>query len=199
MVCCVFVVKQSVCHSAVLLGMLILKPVTDPLLDHQNPSSPDISPPPYPFQQFLTPPTSAKCDTPQLSPSMQSEHQTVVDTTEEEKHHLSGHLGDILGSTTRKPVLGVEPGGLLTLIDELHTQILCPPSILDHPPSPMDTYNVAVEEEYEMERMDWLDLTMAKVKGEETSVPGLLAPQTPSSHFSTDFLDNFDLQTHWDI
>lgn len=130
---------------------------------------------------------------------MQSEHQTVVDTTEEEKHHLSGHLGDILESTTRKPVLGMEPGGLLTLIDELHNQILCTPSILDHPPSPMNTYNVAVEGEYELDRMDWLDHTMVKVKGEETSARGLLAPPTPSSTFSTDFLDNFDLQTHWDI
>lgn len=121
----------------------------------------------------------------------------------EEKQHLShtgsGRLEDFLESTTGKPLLGVEPGGLLTLIDDLHSQMLCTPSILDHPPSPMDTSIMAVEGEHGLNSMDWLDLTMGGVRGEETPSLGPLGPQTPPSVFSTDFLDSYDVQTHWDI
>lgn len=101
-------------------------------------------------------------------------------------------------STTGTPLLGVEPGGLLTLIDDLHSQMLCTPSILNHPPSPMDTFNLAPEGEQALDSMDWLGLSMGEEKGEETPTLAPLGPPTPTSVFSTDFLDTYDLQMHWD-
>lgn len=174
------------------------KPAPETSTDHLNPNS--SSPPPSPLQLLLSPSIPPSCDTPQLAPSMQFKLQTLP---AEEKQHLShtgsGRLEDFLESTTGKPLLGVEPGGLLTLIDDLHSQMLCTPSILDHPPSPMDTSIMAVEGEHGLNSMDWLDLTMGGVRGEETPSLGPLGPQTPPSVFSTDFLDSYDVQTHWDI
>ncbi|XP_039979741.1 myocardin-related transcription factor A-like isoform X2 [Xiphias gladius] len=176
-------------------------PAPDPSLDSLNPNSSASSPPPSPLQLLLTPPIPASCDTRQPAPSVQSELQTLVETTEE-KQHLSntgnGRLEDFLESTTGKPLLGVEPGGLLTLIDDLHNQMLCTPSILDHPTSPMDTFNMATGGEQGLDSMDWLDLTMGGERGEETPTIVPLGPQTPPSVFSTDFLDSCDLQIQWD-
>ncbi|XP_019121552.1 myocardin-related transcription factor A isoform X3 [Larimichthys crocea] len=173
------------------------KPAPDPSLDRLNPKSFTSSPPPSPLQLLLSPPVPPSCDTPQLAASVQSELQTLVDNTEERQHlgnTGSGRLEDFLESTTGKPLLGVEPGGLLTLIDDLHSQMLCTPSILDHPPSPMDTFDMEAEGGNGLDSMDWLDLTMGGVRGEETPTLAPLGPQTPTSVFSTDFLDSYDLQ-----
>ena len=97
-----------------------------------------------------------------------------------------------------KPLLGVEPGSPLTLIDDLHSQMLCTPSILDHPPSPMDamdTDSSTSPEEQDVDGMDWLDLTMEDEQRRD--LPKLATP-TPPSVFSADFLDNYDLETAWD-
>ncbi|KAG7239468.1 hypothetical protein INR49_028939 [Caranx melampygus] len=173
----------------------------DPSLDHLNSTPFAPSPPPSPLQLLLSPPIPPRCDTPQPAPTVQSELQCLVNTTEE-KHHLSntgsGRLEDFLESTTGKPLLGVEPGGLLTLIDDLHSQMLCTPSILDHPPSPMDIFDMEAESEQGLDSMDWLDLTMGEAKEEEPPTLAPLVPQTPPSVFSTDFLDSYDLQIHWD-
>ncbi|KAM9346043.1 myocardin-related transcription factor A-like [Symphorus nematophorus] len=177
------------------------KPAPDPSLDRLNPNFPAASPPPSPLQLLLSPPIPPSCDTPLSAHSVQSELQTLADDTGE-KQHLSnagsGRLEDFLESTTGKPLLGVEPGGVLTLIDDLHSQLLCTPSILDHPPSPMDTFDMTVERELGLDSMDWLDLTMAGEVGEETPMLAPVGPQTPTSVFSTDFLDSHDLQIHWD-
>lgn len=173
------------------------KPAPDPSLDRLNTKSFTSSPPPSPLQLLLSPPVPPSCDTPQLAASVQSELQTLVDNTEERQHlgnAGSGRLEDFLESTTGKPLLGVEPGGLLTLIDDLHSQMLCTPSILDHPPSPMDTFDMEAEGGNGLDSMDWLDLTMGGVRGEETPTLAPLGPQTPTSVFSTDFLDSYDLQ-----
>lgn len=167
-----------------------------PSLDHLNPAS---SPPPSPLQLSPTPPVPP---TPRMAPAVQYELHCLADPTEDNQHLSyagSGRLEDFLESTTGKPLLGVEPGGLLTLIDDLHSQMLCTPSILDHPPSPMDTSNLAEEGDHELNSMDWLDLGMGEVRGAETPSLGPLGPQTPPSVFSTDFLDAYDLQTHWNI
>lgn len=173
------------------------KQASDLDLDDQNLNSLASSPPLSPLQLLLANPIPPNCDTPQLAPSVQSDLQTLDDTTEEE-HHLSyygsGCLEDFLESTTGKPLQGVEPGGLLTLIDDLHSQILCTSSILDHPPSPMELSNMAVEGKHGLDSMDWLDLTMGGVREEETPSLGPLSTLTPPSVFSTDFLDCYDLQ-----
>ncbi|XP_022619686.1 MKL/myocardin-like protein 1 [Seriola dumerili] len=176
-------------------------PAPDPSLDRLNPNSSAPSPPPSPLQLLLSPPIPPSCDTPLPAPPLQSELQTLVATTEE-KQHLSnpgsGRLEDFLESTTGKPLLGVEPGGLLTLIDDLHSQMLCTPSILDHPPSPMDTFSMDAEGEQGLDSMDWLDLTMGRAREEEPPTLAPLGPQTPPSVFSTDFLESYDMQIHWD-
>ncbi|KAM7372270.1 hypothetical protein PAMP_009450 [Pampus punctatissimus] len=176
------------------------KPASNPSLDHLNSTSSVSSPPPSP--QLLLPSSFLPgCDTPQFTPSAPPELQTLADTREEKQHHskcASGRLEDFLESTTGTPLLGVEPGGLLTLIDDLHSQMLCTPSILDHPPSPMDSFNLEADREQGPDNMDWLDLTMGGESGEETPALAPLGPPTPTSVFSTDFLDSSDLQIHWD-
>ncbi|XP_076866574.1 myocardin-related transcription factor A-like isoform X2 [Brachyhypopomus gauderio] len=162
-----------------------------------------------------SPPLSPSCSSPlQLSPAS----PPITDTPQEPFVHGSsaqvelsncragsGRLEDFLESTTGKPLLGVEPGGHVTLIDELHSQLLSTPSILDHPSSPMDTYDLGLPSsrtglelaESALDSMDWLDLGMGGTGGEG---PGLVAlsghPST--SVFSTDFLDSSDLHLHWD-
>ncbi|KAG2463562.1 MKL1 protein, partial [Polypterus senegalus] len=136
----------------------------------------------------------------------------------------SDHLEDFLERTTGVPLLCVPNDGneALSLIDDLNNDLLGTSSILDHPPSPMDTSElqflvtndpVASEPsgvyllpstslaldmtDPNLDNMDWLDLTMgASMAGS----PGLnpLSTQTPSSVFSTDFLDSQDLHLHWD-
>ncbi|XP_073351302.1 myocardin-related transcription factor A-like [Pagrus major] len=169
-------------------------PAPDPSLDPN-------SPPPSPLQLLLSPPIPTSCDTLHSPASVRSGLQNLTDATEERRHlgdAGSGRLEDFLESTTGKPLLGVEPGGALTLIDDLHSQMLCTPSILDHPSSPMDTSDMVVEGEPGLDSMDWLDLTIGGVRGEETPTLAPLAPQTPPSVFSVDFLDSYDLQIHWD-
>ncbi|XP_059180310.1 myocardin related transcription factor Ab isoform X2 [Centropristis striata] len=136
----------------------------------------------------------------------------------------SGRLEDFLESTTGAPLLGVEPDGGLTLIDDLHSQMLSTPSILDHPPSPMDTSDLGFSPhstgldfgDPTLDSMDWLDISMVGGggggsggapegrggregggDGGGTSLAPLV-PHTPPSVFSTDFLDSTDLQLHWE-
>ncbi|XP_054913575.1 myocardin related transcription factor Ab isoform X5 [Poeciliopsis prolifica] len=136
----------------------------------------------------------------------------------------SGRLEDFLESTTGAPLLGMEPDGAgLTLIDDLHSQMLSTPSILDHPPSPMDTSDLSFSHhsagldfgDPTLDSMDWLDISMGNggsggVQNGGTSGGGAacdrdggtsltpLAPHTPPSVFSADFLDSTDLQLHWE-
>ncbi|XP_029946475.1 myocardin-related transcription factor A-like isoform X2 [Salarias fasciatus] len=153
------------------------------------------TPIPSPLHQLLSPPF------PQPDRSEQPE-PPAPDFLREERQHpsraASGRLEDFLESTTGKPLLGVEPGGLLTVIDDLNSQMLCTPSILDHLPSPMDTFDMVAEDEQGLDNMDWLDFTMEKEKEQEIPALAPLGPQTPPSVFSTDFLDSYDLYIHWD-
>ncbi|XP_030913665.1 myocardin-related transcription factor A isoform X2 [Geospiza fortis] len=121
------------------------------------------------------------------------------------KEVLPGRLEDFLESSTGLPLLtaghdGPEP---LSLIDDLHSEMLSSSAILDHPPSPMDTSElhfahepsggIALDlAEANLDSMDWLELPGGSVMS--------LAPlsTTAPSLFSTDFLDGHDLQLHWD-
>ncbi|NWQ77110.1 MKL1 protein, partial [Columbina picui] len=116
-----------------------------------------------------------------------------------------GRLEDFLESSTGLPLLtaghdGPEP---LSLIDDLHSEMLSSSAILDHPPSPMDTSelhfahepsgSIALDlAEANLDSMDWLELPGGPVMS--------LAPLSTAapSLFSTDFLDGHDLQLHWD-
>ena len=116
-----------------------------------------------------------------------------------------GRLEDFLESSTGLPLLtaghdGPEP---LSLIDDLHSEMLSSSAILDHPPSPMDTSElhfahepsggIALDlAEANLDSMDWLELPGGPVIS--------LAPLSTAapSLFSTDFLDGHDLQLHWD-
>ncbi|XP_030610853.1 myocardin related transcription factor Ab isoform X3 [Archocentrus centrarchus] len=130
----------------------------------------------------------------------------------------SGRLEDFLESTTGAPLLGIESDGGLALIDDLHSQMLSTPSILDHPPSPMDTSDLGFSPpsagldfgDPNLDGMDWLDMVGSASGGSEGNGGGRrggagdggtslapLAPHTPQSVFSADFLDNTDLQLHW--
>uniref|UniRef100_A0A672Z1Z7 Uncharacterized protein n=2 Tax=Sphaeramia orbicularis TaxID=375764 RepID=A0A672Z1Z7_9TELE len=67
----------------------------------------------------------------------------------------------------------------------------------------MDTLDMAVEPigglgEDGLDSMDWLDLTMGEKTTEDSPTLAPLGSQTPQSVFSTDFLDSYDLQIHWD-
>ncbi|XP_056906462.1 myocardin related transcription factor Ab isoform X2 [Takifugu flavidus] len=128
-------------------------------------------------------------------------------------------LEDFLESTTGSPLLGVELDGALTLIDDLHSQMLSTPSILDHPHSPMDTsdlgfstHSTGMDFDPSLDSMDWLDISTvgSSIGGRSTGGGGSgeggdggtdlapLAPHTPPSVFSTDFLDSTDLQLNWE-
>lgn len=113
-------------------------------------------------------------------------------------------------------LLGAEPSGGLTLIDDLHSQMLSTAGILDHPPSPMDTSDLGFPThtagldfgDAALDSMDWLDISMVGSSnssgGSSTGGGGgdggtsltPLAPHTPPSVFSADFLDSTDLQLH---
>uniref|UniRef100_A0A8D0VAV4 Myocardin related transcription factor A n=1 Tax=Sus scrofa TaxID=9823 RepID=A0A8D0VAV4_PIG len=118
---------------------------------------------------------------------------------------LPGRLEDFLESSTGLPLLtggheGPEP---LSLIDDLHSQMLSSSAILDHPPSPMDTSELHFAPEPSsvgldladghLDGMDWLELSSG---GPVLSLAPLST--TAPSLFSTDFLDGHDLQLHWD-
>lgn len=175
---------------------------------HSDPPSP--SSPPSPLH--LSPPTPTE---PLISPQ-----PSVGDPCTG-----SGRLEDFLESTTGAPLLGVEPDGGLTLIDDLHSQMLSTPSILDHPPSPMDTSDLGFSPhstgldfgDAALDSMDWLDISMVGSasggsggggggrgsgggagEGDGGTSLAPLAPHTPPSVFSADFLDSTDLQLHWE-
>ncbi|XP_007939959.1 myocardin-related transcription factor A [Orycteropus afer afer] len=119
---------------------------------------------------------------------------------------LPGHLEDFLESSTGLPLLPGGPEGPepLSLIDDLHSQMLSSSAILDHPPSPMDTSELHFAPEPSgtmgldladghLDSMDWLELSSGG------PVLGLAPFSTAApSLFSTDFLDGHDLQLHWD-
>ncbi|XP_056111452.1 myocardin related transcription factor Ab isoform X6 [Rhinichthys klamathensis goyatoka] len=167
------------------------------LLDfHSSPPTP--SPPP---PLHLSPPTHQPDPVP--APSQQ------LPDTQDRPCSRTVHLEDFLESTTSAPLLGVEPDGPLTLIDDLHNQMLSTYSILDHPQSPMDTSDMSFSphpanldfEDPTLDSMDWLDIP--GVGGGSNCNGGgmVLAPlssHTPPSVFSADFLDSSDLQIHWD-
>ncbi|XP_068610376.1 myocardin related transcription factor Ab [Brachionichthys hirsutus] len=182
--------------------------------DPPSPSSPQ-SPlhlsPPTPKEPLISPEPSLISPQPSLSLSAG------------EPCAGSGRLEDFLESTTGAPLLGAEPDGGLTLIDDLHSQMLSMPSILDHPSSPMDTSDLGFSThstgldfgDPNLDSMDWLDISMVGGVGggREGSGGGRgraggasdggtslapLAPHTPPSVFSTDFLDSTDLQLHWE-
>ncbi|XP_077057131.1 myocardin related transcription factor Ab isoform X3 [Siphateles boraxobius] len=170
----------------------------DPSLSDLHSSPPTPSPPP---PLHLSPPTHQPDPVP--SPSQQ------LPDTQDRPCSRTVHLEDFLESTTGAPLLGVEPDGPLTLIDDLHNQMLSTYSILDHPPSPMDTSDLSFSthpanldfEDPTLDSMDWLDIP--GVGGGSNCIGGgmVLAPlssHTPPSVFSADFLDSSDLQIHWD-
>ncbi|KGL88180.1 MKL/myocardin-like 1, partial [Charadrius vociferus] len=141
------------------------------------------------------PPVAPACSPP---PSSHQSSELVVPV-------LVGRLEDFLESSTGLPLLtaghdGPEP---LSLIDDLHSEMLSSSAILDHPPSPMDTSElhfahepsggIALDlAEANLDSMDWLELPGGPVMS--------LAPLSTAapSLFSTDFLDGHDLQLHWD-
>ncbi|XP_047194245.1 myocardin related transcription factor Ab isoform X5 [Hippoglossus stenolepis] len=165
---------------------------------HSNPPSP--SSPPSPLH---------------LSPSTPTEHLLSPQPCTG-----GGRLEDFLESTTGAPLLGVEPDGALTLIDDLHSQMLSTPSILDHPSTPMDTSDLGFSPhstgldfgDPTLDSMDWLDISMVGSasggsgggrgdsggRGDGGTSLAPLAPHTPPSVFSADFLDSTDLQLHWE-
>uniref|UniRef100_A0A3Q0SVH4 Myocardin related transcription factor Ab n=1 Tax=Amphilophus citrinellus TaxID=61819 RepID=A0A3Q0SVH4_AMPCI len=168
---------------------------------HSDPPSPSNAPSPL----HLSPPTPTQpliCPAPSVG----------------EPCSGSGRLEDFLESTTGAPLLGIESDGGLALIDDLHSQMLSTPSILDHPPSPMDTSDLGFSPpsagldfgDPNLDGMDWLDMVGSASGGSEGNGGGRrggagdggtslapLAPHTPQSVFSADFLDNTDLQLHW--
>ncbi|XP_062918793.1 myocardin-related transcription factor A-like isoform X3 [Mobula hypostoma] len=125
--------------------------------------------------------------------------------TDSQFSNQESRLEDFLVSTTGVPLLSVDHDGTqpLSLIDDLHNQMLSSSSILEHPHSPMDTSDMHFTTDStcltldladtNLDSMEWLDLTMGG-----SSVG--LAPLNSVSHsvFSTDFLDSHDLHLHWD-
>ncbi|KTF84841.1 hypothetical protein cypCar_00012882 [Cyprinus carpio] len=171
----------------------------DPSLSDLHSSPPTPSPPPSPLH--LSPPTHHP--DPVQAPSQQ------LPDTQDRPCSGNGRLEDFLESTTGAPLLGVEPDGPLTLIDDLHNQMLSTSSILDHPPSPMDTSDLSFSphpasldfEDPILDGMDWLDIPVLGGGNNSNSGGMVLAPlssHTPPSVFSADFLDSSDLQLHWD-
>ncbi|XP_064844185.1 myocardin-related transcription factor B-like isoform X2 [Oncorhynchus masou masou] len=188
------------------------KPAPDPSLARLRPNTPSPSrsqaPSPLQLQLHFSPPTPPEPETPKPSPG-EEELQAPATIDQDVSNTGSGRLEDFLESTTGKPLLGVEPGGPLTLIDDLHSQMLSTPSILDHTSSPMDTYELSGYtanppgldfEDHALDSMDWLDITMGGASNEIAGLAplGPLGPHTPPSVFSADFLDSSDLQLHWD-
>ncbi|NXQ90908.1 MKL1 protein, partial [Nyctibius grandis] len=147
------------------------------------------------------PPPAPACSSP---PSSHHSSELVVPVSLGQPVPV-GRLEDFLESSTGLPLLtaghdGPEP---LSLIDDLHSEMLSSSAILDHPPSPMDTSElhfahepsggIALDlAEANLDSMDWLELPGGPVMS--------LAPLSTAapSLFSTDFLDGHDLQLHWD-
>ncbi|KAL0992938.1 hypothetical protein UPYG_G00101200 [Umbra pygmaea] len=178
------------------------KPSPDPSLAQLRPNTPSPSQSPSPIHHPPEPEPS------RLAPRKEEELQALATVEQDVSNTGSGRLEDFLESTTGKRLLGVEPGGPMTLIDDLHNQMLSTPSILDHPASPMDTYELSGYTanppsldfgDHALDSMDWLDFTMGGASNSDLAPVGApLGSQTPPSVFSADFLDSSDLQLHWD-
>ncbi|XP_056609032.1 myocardin-related transcription factor A isoform X3 [Triplophysa dalaica] len=161
----------------------------DPVLEHLRPNTPLSLNPSH--LNVSAPP----CDVPQtlvLEPQRPRDASRSSDTG-------TGRLEDFLESTTGKPLLGVEPGGPMTLIVDLHNQMLSTPSILDHTCSPMDTCDLGFSSHSPSDlvdsvpdSMDWIDFGMSGPGGEGLGIMNLNG-HAPSSLFSADFLDTSDL------
>lgn len=150
-------------------------------------------------------PTTAACGSPLASQSPPAADLPQAAPPPSGSPALPGRLEDFLESSTGLPLLtggheGPEP---LSLIDDLHSQMLSSSAILDHPPSPMDTSELHFAPEPSsmgldladghLDSMDWLELSSG---GPVLSLAPLST--TGPSLFSTDFLDGHDLQLHWD-
>ncbi|XP_043535807.1 myocardin-related transcription factor A-like isoform X2 [Chiloscyllium plagiosum] len=150
-------------------------------------------------------PTLAVSPPPVVKAELPSPQLLLEPVTDSQPIDHENRLEDFLVSTTGVPLLSVDNDGTepLSLIDDLHNQMLSSSSILEHPHSPMDTSDMHFTADStslaldltdtNLDNMEWLDLTMG-------STPVGLAPLssvTPSV-FSTDFLDSQDLQLHWD-
>ncbi|KAG8518121.1 Myocardin-related transcription factor A, partial [Galemys pyrenaicus] len=151
------------------------------------------------------PPTTAACGSPLTVQSPPSAEQPQGVPAPSGSLALPGRLEDFLESSTGLPLLtaGHEGPESLSLIDDLHSQMLSSSAILDHPPSPMDTSELHFAPEpgsmgldlsdSHLDGMDWLELSAG---GPVLSLAPLSS--TAPSLFSTDFLDGHDLQLHWD-
>ncbi|XP_047407379.1 myocardin-related transcription factor A isoform X2 [Sciurus carolinensis] len=152
------------------------------------------------------PPSSAACSSPLVTQPSPSPELPQAAPPPPASPALPGRLEDFLESSTGLPLLtsgheGPEP---LSLIDDLHSQMLSSAAILDHPPSPMDTSELHFAPEPSsgvgldladghLDSMDWLELS----SGGPVLSLAPLSTAAPSL-FSTDFLDGHDLQLHWD-
>ncbi|XP_048377084.1 myocardin-related transcription factor A-like isoform X2 [Stegostoma tigrinum] len=150
-------------------------------------------------------PTLAVSPPPVVKAQLPSPQLLLEPINDSQSVDRENQLEDFLVSTTGVPLLSVDNDGTepLSLIDDLHNQMLSSSSILEHPHSPMDTSDMHFTADStslaldltdtNLDNMEWLDLTMGS-----TSV-GLapLSSATPSV-FSTDFLDSQDLQLHWE-
>ncbi|XP_078093741.1 myocardin-related transcription factor A-like isoform X2 [Mustelus asterias] len=146
----------------------------------------------------MSPPAAGKA-------RLQSPQLLLESISDSQSSSHESRLEDFLVSSTGVPLLSVDNDGTepLSLIDDLHNQMLSSSSILEHPHSPMDTSDMHFTADSagltldladtNLDNMEWLDLTMG------SSSVGLapLSSVTPSV-FSTDFLDSHDLQLHWD-
>ncbi|XP_069823463.1 myocardin-related transcription factor A isoform X2 [Dendropsophus ebraccatus] len=136
-------------------------------------------------------------------------HPAVNEVPQSELHRLLSpttpdRLEDFLEASTGTKILQGDEDGTtaMTLIDELHSQMLSSLAILDHPTSSMDTSDLHFSpeggplgldiSEPHLDSMDWLELS-------EPPAMNLtpLSTATPSV-FSTEFLDSHDLHLQWD-
>uniref|UniRef100_H0WMB7 Myocardin related transcription factor A n=1 Tax=Otolemur garnettii TaxID=30611 RepID=H0WMB7_OTOGA len=152
------------------------------------------------------PPSTAACGSPLAAQPSPSAELPQAAPSPPSPPSLPGRLEDFLESSTGLPLLtsGHEGSEPLSLIDDLHSQMLSSSAILDHPPSPMDTSELHFAPEPSssmglnladghLDSMDWLELSSG---GPVLSLAPLTT--TAPSLFSTDFLDGHDLQLHWD-
>ncbi|KAG9338854.1 hypothetical protein JZ751_025294, partial [Albula glossodonta] len=144
-----------------------LKANPDPSLSCLHSNTPPLSPTPAPSALHLSPPAPPKHPETSRQPT-EDPHAPRKPGDGGGTCAGSGRLEDFLESTTGTPLIGVEPDAPLTLIDDLHSQMLSTSSILDHPPSPMDTCELTFTPqppgldfgEVALDSMDWLDITM---------------------------------------
>ncbi|XP_059809690.1 myocardin-related transcription factor A-like [Hypanus sabinus] len=158
-----------------------------------------------PSPQSVSPTLAASSPQASLKVEPPSPQLLLEPITDSQFSNQESRLEDFLVSTTGVPLLSVDHDGTqpLSLIDDLHNQMLSSSSILEHPHSPMDTSDMHFTTDStcltldladtNLDSMEWLDLTMGG-----SSVG--LAPLSSVSHsvFSTDFLDSHDLHLHWD-